>query len=472
MHALEVRGFNGRATAPFDPPRGLAHVPADALLEGERHPVELALGEQGHLLLGLDLHAALEVLQRLAPVVLGAIAPARRRLVHIRILVVGGGLVPRGDDLVGGGRRSALALALALSRGFGLSLGRSLRGGPLRERPLAQVRPRVGRERLLVPVDRLEHPFLRPRVPPGSLRGELGGVARAVPLLVEHPALAHARGCGGDGLLLVHVEVEPEHDGVEVAAGDGLHAEDALAAAALALGPVEEELEGFLGSGQDPVGHVVHADGVVGLVPPVLVERGHVKAAHLARVRLDAHAVQRGGGGNHGAVGGGDIDPGLLQHEQHVLAGEASVEHVHDDDVAPLDGHAQLSALQLGAVAVGHRDLPGHLVERHVAAGAVGELGVPLARDDLFRSGSRGHHGEQPGPGAYVEHPGAPIGTRDGAIHLPRDRRVVRPRAFLVAEEAKVKLGKRGDPPVQVEVLGLLDPELHAHGVVDARHRL
>ena len=218
--------------------------------------------------------------------------------------------------------------------------------------------------------------------------------------------------------------------------------------------------------------HVLHAHAVVGLVPPVLVERGHVEAAHLARVRLHAHAVQRRRRGDHGAIRRGQIHPGLLQHEQHVLTGQPRVEHVDDDHVTPVHGHAHLPALQLGAVAVRDGDPPGHLIERHVAAATIRELAVPLARDHLRRAGPRGHHGQQPGPGAYVQHLRAPVGTRDRALNLTSDGGIVRPGAFLVPQKAEVVLGERRDAPVKVEVFRLLHPELHAHGVVDARHGL
>ena len=75
----------------------------------------------------------------------------RGRSIVLVVVLVGGGLVPRRDNLLRRVSRGGAALGAGLSLSRSLRL--SLRRGPLRERPLAEVGPRVGRERLLVPVD-------------------------------------------------------------------------------------------------------------------------------------------------------------------------------------------------------------------------------------------------------------------------------------------------------------------------------
>ena len=69
VHSLEVWALHGRASAPFNLPRWLSHPISDPFLQAKMHAIALALRQERNLLPRSHLHAPLEILQRLSPVV-------------------------------------------------------------------------------------------------------------------------------------------------------------------------------------------------------------------------------------------------------------------------------------------------------------------------------------------------------------------------------------------------------------------
>eukprot|EP00982_Pelagococcus_subviridis_P005177 29507-Pelagococcus_subviridis.AAC.5 len=212
--------------------------------------------------------------------------------------------------------------------------------------------------------------------------------------------------------------------------------------------------------------------GLVRLVPPVLVKRGHVEPAHLGRVRLHAHAVHRRRGRHDDVLGRHHVFTRVGEHPHHVLAREPGVEHVHDDHVVPLVPCALVPSRELRDVRVRDGDLRAHLIRGDVSTRARRERAVPFAREHALRARPRGHHGQQPAPRADVQHVRAVsrvslVDLRD----LPRDRGVVRLRSSRVLQRREVILREARVVFVHVDVFRVVDSELHAHGVVRARQR-
>ena len=135
----------------------------------------------------------------------------------------------------------------------------------------------------------------------------------------------------------------------------------------------------FFGRVSASVRHVRHAPSRTSY-PTGTCSAGHVEVEHLARVRLDAHAVHRRRRRHDDGVRRQDVPPRLLEHPERVLARQARVEQIDDDQVTPLDRDALDAAPQLRRVAARDGDDVGHPVRGDVPPRARRERPVPLAR--------------------------------------------------------------------------------------------
>mmetsp|Transcript_8947 Transcript_8947/g.31157 ORF Transcript_8947/g.31157 Transcript_8947/m.31157 type:complete len:280 (+) Transcript_8947:1612-2451(+) len=203
-----------------------------------------------------------------------------------------------------------------------LLLGRRLPRRLLRP----QRRAWVGRECRAVPRQRLLHRRLR-HLPLVLVR-----------VLLQHATLVHARRRRRQGLLLVQMQVEPEHDGVQVSRTGDLQLAHVLPPPPLP-GAIEEVLKHLLGFGEPPVRQLRSLHGLVVLVPAELVEGAEVEAVKLGRIRLHAHAVHSRSRWHHRGPGLQHRPARGLQHVYPVVTEQAGVEEVGNDEVSSFAAH-------------------------------------------------------------------------------------------------------------------------------------
>ena len=219
--------------------------------------------------------------------------------------------------------------------------------------------------------------------------------------------------------MLVQLQLEPHREGIDHAGTGGAHVLHHGGGCGMRRRVGEVELEDLDRAGElaPLLLHCCQFNAVVIGAPVVLVQQLHVHAAASLVPELDWLAENARRRGNDRGVR--QQQPVLCQggQVQRALANEARVEHLEDQNVRLADELGRLAVrLPAGAkalasggkhaarVALQHNHLGGQPVAADDLLGNVAHVSAQLHRHDAVCASSRGHHGQQAGSRADVQH--------------------------------------------------------------------